>query len=623
MVLPTSVSKMSNVVGNEDFESPGEISWHHSLKRMLKSQTIEAEDINDEETLTQEDLAPEGGWGWMVALGLTIIFTVIFSAVPCVPILFGELLEASGSPGSSMTILNTIWTLSWSISGLCTNVLLKKFPMRLIGVSGALVYSASWMMSAVVMNVYQLGITFFVQGVGLGIMATICQSNFNAYFVKRRATVTSATQIIMSLFGVLYPIMIGEMMKAFGYRGTVALIGALSLNSIFGMLLMHPVEQYLKNPKDVIAARRAKNHRKLSQAKMKIGDSSQDIRIKTPINNETKLNMEPSRWSSLGNLEEGSHLALLSETLKEKVASSSDVALIRDPRSRVNSISRTPVRGPSVLSSPSSSIANLGAAVAEMQLRKKTPPKNAADIQPDKSMMMLKEKKNFIAGTSEIVKTTEDQGAIEMIMELFDLSILKDCTFITMCLGVSFAITSDVIFVTLLPLAMFNSGYSTVNAAYAVAISCAAEFFCKIALTIMTMFIDVRAKTLVFLAMIAMAVVKIAYFNLESSLMGIMVSMVLVGTVRVCLFVPQSLVIVENYPVHKHAACYGIYSMISGLTFIIANPIFGLIKDLTGSFSVCQLALIALNCAFILPWGIELAAYYRNRRKQEVANPAN
>lgn len=35
------------------------------------------EDVNDE--LTLEDLAPDGGWGWMIALSMTIVFvSVIF-----------------------------------------------------------------------------------------------------------------------------------------------------------------------------------------------------------------------------------------------------------------------------------------------------------------------------------------------------------------------------------------------------------------------------------------------------------------------------------------------------------------------------------------------------------------
>ncbi|XP_063989092.1 uncharacterized protein LOC135168638 [Diachasmimorpha longicaudata] len=614
---------MANSIGNGEFDAPEEMLRRHSLRKILKSELMTAKASDDEPMLTQEDLAPEGGWGWMVAVGMTVTFTVMFSTVPCIPIMFGELLESSGSPGAWMTILNMIWTISWSLSGLCTNVLLKKFPMRLIGISGALVFSVFSTIPAVVVDVYQLGITFFAQGIGLGIMATICQSNFNAYFVKRRATVMSASQIIMSLFGVLYPIMIGEMMPVFGYRGTIALAGAISFHSVFGMMLMHPVEWYLRDPNEVLAERRAEMRKKSSHEKTPVRESSRDIEInaKASMIDEKKLSTEHSRWSSLGNLPEGSrNHTVLADTLKAKVASSSDVALIRDPRSRVNSISRTSMRGPSVLSSPSSSIGNLGVALAEMQLRKKHSVKTATGFQTEKAGAMVKEKECLIAETNGRVQYQGDQGFIETMLDLFDFSILKDCTFIIMCLGLSCAISSDIIFSSLLPLAMFNRGYTTGDASYVVAISCAAELVAKIVLTIMTIFIKCRAKILVFLAMIAMAVVKIAYFNLESTLMGIMVSMALIGAVRVFIFVPQSLVVVENYPVHKYAACYGIYSLVSGVTFVITNPIFGIIKDSTGSFAVCQLALIALNCAFILPWGIELAAYYRNKRKQEKPN---
>lgn len=58
-----------------------------------------------------------------------------------------------------------------------------------------------------------------------------------------------------------------------------------------------------------------------------------------------------------------------------------------------------------------------------------------------------------------------------------------------------------------------------------------------------------------------------------------MVSLALIGAVRVWIFVPQALVVVENYPVQKYAACYGMFSMINGLIFVTANPIFGMYEN--------------------------------------------
>lgn len=83
--------------------------------------------------------------------------------------------------------------------GLLTNALVKKYPIRVVGVSAALIFSMPNIITAFVTHVYQLAVIFFIQGIGLGLMNIICSANFNAYFVRKRAEVNKQLIIINSI----------------------------------------------------------------------------------------------------------------------------------------------------------------------------------------------------------------------------------------------------------------------------------------------------------------------------------------------------------------------------------------------------------------------------------------
>ena len=89
------------------------------------------------------------------------------------------------------------------------------------------------------------------------------------------------------------------------------------------------------------------------------------------------------------------------------------------------------------------------------------------------------------------------------------MSLLKNCGFLNICLGISFVLSSDFTFSYLLPLMMASNGYTKSQAALAITICAAAELVSKILLAIFTLMIKVKAKYIFFVAMISMAFAKI------------------------------------------------------------------------------------------------------------------
>ncbi|XP_063989093.1 monocarboxylate transporter 5-like [Diachasmimorpha longicaudata] len=576
---------------------------------------------DDDGKLTLEDLAPDGGWGWMVALAMILVLVTVFGSTPCFAIMFGEFFESTGQGGSVMTLLNSVFMISYSFSGLLTNVLLKKYPMRSIGIVGAVLFSVPNVMLAFVTHVYEMAVISFVQGAGAGFVYTILNANFYAYFVKKRAIVMSAAQVVVGIGSIVYPIWIGRMMETYGFRGTAALVGGMSLNSILGMMLMHPVEWHLRDPQEVREERRQRRAENFSHDSG-ISDKFNHSMVKDRrcTLGDINLSLETGRWYSLENLrckESGQHhSSILIETLKEQAErtySAGEGGHFR-PRSKSGSGRPKLPLQQTFSATSASSIGSIAGALADVKQRTEHPPKHISDYHDDKTEQKLEEERDLIAKEKNQNKIQREEfSTLKMLSELLELSLLKDRTFMIMSLGMSFVFVSDFTFSSLLPLAMLEGGYKTADTSMTITVGATAELVSRIILVVFTLFVKARAKTIFFFATIAMAGVKIAYFHLENTLTGILVSTVLIGTVRSWLYVPQPLVIVENHPVEKYAACYGIFSLISGFIMIAGGPLFGFVKDMTGSFKVCQLFLIATNCFLIVPWGMELIRKFWKR----------
>ncbi|XP_060811733.1 monocarboxylate transporter 9 isoform X3 [Bombus pascuorum] len=551
----------------------------------------EGEDDDNDDEITLEDLAPDGGWGWMITtFGPTTSFAIIF----------GDFLEATGQAGTAMTLFNSVFMITFSIAGLMTNSLLKRYSMRPVGVFGAVLFSLPNICLAFVTNVYEMAFLNFLQGMGLGLIVTICNTNFNAYFVKKRAPVMSGAQVIIGLGGIAYPICIEKMMRMYGFRGTALMTGAMSLNCIVGMTMMHPVEWHAKKPEEVRAEKmREKEERKLRGIVFSNRRYSEVIR--TPAK---------TRWSSLTSLkgESGKQVQLLIETLKspaERVASISELEGRICNRIRSGSMRELLTRRLSTLSS--SSLMNLVTGIGSLADTRQHYPEKTKEKRIEKGVQVsMQEEKDIGKGHLE-----------EILGELLEISLLKNCGFLNICLGTSFVISSDFTFIYLLPLMITNNGYTKSQAAQAITISAAAELVSKILFTIFILLVKVKAKYIFFVAMIFMAFAKVGYLLCNDTLIGTFVTITVIGMTRSWLLVPQPLVIIEDISIDKFASAYGIAGAINGVISILFGPIVGFLKDWTNSFVVCQLALILMNVLFVIPWTVQFLSVDLPKRRKE------
>lgn len=88
-----------------------------------------------------EKLSPEGGFGYLVGVGLAIPFAAGLGSIPSFGLMFNDFLISLGQETSAVAMIASVYFCTLSFTGLFTHSLFKRFSMRSIGLFGWISYS--------------------------------------------------------------------------------------------------------------------------------------------------------------------------------------------------------------------------------------------------------------------------------------------------------------------------------------------------------------------------------------------------------------------------------------------------------------------------------------------------
>ncbi|XP_063920633.1 monocarboxylate transporter 7-like [Zophobas morio] len=201
----------------------------------------------EKKTEKYELLPPEGGWGYVIAVALTIMINVTIIPMSSFGLIFGGFLASIGDETTGTTLANGIFNTCFNITGLAANSLLRKYSYRIVGLMGAFIYFIGSFTTIFVTTLPQMVISFgVIQGLGMGLMFPAFFTALNYYFDKKLSLVNGVAQAFMVAAGMICPFLVRYSMVNFGFRGTVALLSALSLNSVLAAVSLQPVEWHMK-----------------------------------------------------------------------------------------------------------------------------------------------------------------------------------------------------------------------------------------------------------------------------------------------------------------------------------------------------------------------------------------
>ncbi|KAJ8940399.1 hypothetical protein NQ318_009328 [Aromia moschata] len=80
----------------------------------------------------------------------------------------------------------------------------------------------------------------------------------------------------------------------------------------------------------------------------------------------------------------------------------------------------------------------------------------------------------------------------------------------------------------------------------------------------------------------------------------------------------MSLVIPTYVPLDRLAAASGIQMMVNGICIIIGGPLLGVVRDITGSYSLCIILMNCVTFTTVIMWTTEyVLRRYRNKEENK------
>lgn len=137
-----------------------------------------------------------------------------------------------------------------NIFGVVSGILLRKLPLRAVSIAGSVLVASGILLSVAFYGV--IGITLsigIITAIGQGLIFPSNMVAINTYFNKYRATGSGISYVGGTLVSFIFPSLLVHMHEQYGLRGTLLIVGGLTLNAMAGSLLVaKPGEALLRRP---------------------------------------------------------------------------------------------------------------------------------------------------------------------------------------------------------------------------------------------------------------------------------------------------------------------------------------------------------------------------------------
>ncbi|CAL4107740.1 unnamed protein product [Meganyctiphanes norvegica] len=253
-----------------------------------KSETI----IEDEDTVL------DGGWGWFVVLGTTLISALICSIQSTFGILFSRpLLDMNASSTTIFWIFN-FFNVLYNLMGLLMEPLVQVLGWRIVGMGATFLVSVAFIISAFATTPYFLIFSFsIIGGIGSGLSLSITHTISPHYFKKYLGVANAFPMGGVCLGGFILPPLIRYILDEYAYKGTMLILAALILNAMAGAALFQPPEWHKKQSNNKTHSSTIQNHNKSDINNATTPSETQSSRLKSE--NSTTVHKTEIRFSEL------------------------------------------------------------------------------------------------------------------------------------------------------------------------------------------------------------------------------------------------------------------------------------------------------------------------------------
>ncbi|XP_011639056.1 monocarboxylate transporter 3-like [Pogonomyrmex barbatus] len=193
--------------------------------------------------------APDGGWGWFICLGSSLILLSLRSLDPSFGLLFKDLLENLDVDSTGTSVIMSILDAIVNFSGFLVGPLLKKYSYRQVALFGSLLSCTGLIITSQANSMLYIICSYSVLGgLGTGLATASSFVALNTFFDKKRGQAVGFSMAGNALAMMIVPLLIHMLLDLYGFRGTTLIVGGWALHSIVGACLLRPLKEQSSIP---------------------------------------------------------------------------------------------------------------------------------------------------------------------------------------------------------------------------------------------------------------------------------------------------------------------------------------------------------------------------------------
>ncbi|KAG8232239.1 hypothetical protein J437_LFUL011792, partial [Ladona fulva] len=482
-----------------------------------------------------------------------------FSTVPIIQnfgLIYKEKFEEWNISQAEYSFMRNLEFAISSCTGLISGALLRKFGFRKISFIGGCLSTISILATSQVTTI----------GAFTGFYALI--GAINTYFKKKRGIATGFAWTITGLSPVLMPQLISLLLGYTDVHGTVLIMAGIALHSLPMALLLQPVKWHGKWIEPEVEDG-GDEEAETNEEQQSFLEGQKEI--EKPPTNEKMASIKGGQVE--GEDEEGNYIV--------------------DPQSTFGldlggSISRH------------SSRLSLGSITCPHH-RKSEHCKCRDD---SKSLEITSESKDSKEESENEAPKSIWKRMISVIVDFFDLTILKDPKFIIIFVGMTLAFAAEVNFVLFFPFVYAEYGYEKSKVALFMSILALVDLVTRFTVPLVTDKMKLDPKLCYAVGMTVLATGRIVLAHADDY-NTVLAATIWLGFGKGLRTVFMALVIPSYVPLDRLPTASGLQQLANGVVFLTIGPIFGYLRDITGNYTLLLHCINILSFTAVSLWVLE------------------
>ncbi|XP_046394826.1 monocarboxylate transporter 14-like [Ischnura elegans] len=544
-----------------------------------------------------EFVAPDGGWGWVVAAASGLSSFSILPLGQNFGLIYKEKYEEWGITQAEYSFMRNIEFSVSSSLGLLAGALLRKYGYRKMSLLGGILCTLSYLITSQVSSITNFTLFFSILGgIGSGIAWPANALALNTYFKRRRGIATGLSWTATGLSPVIMPQLITLLMGYTDVHGTVLILAGITLHCIPMALLLQPAHWHGRwVPKGDAAAPDKPTIHEEQKAFLEVPGG-----VDSPKLRERRASLKRGQVGGID--EEGDFIVDTQSTLGLDVAA---------PISRQSSVW-------SLVSARSRPC--IHDRLCEDCHRACEGPLPEVTVTDDEKKPSADEK--LVSAAEDVATEAERRTpiwkrALIAVVDFFDLTLMKDPKFVSIFIGMTLGFVAEVNFALLVPFIYAEYGFSKDVVALCMSTLAGMDLVTRFTVPFITDRYRMDARLMYSIGLLILATGRIGMAHL-SGFKTIMAITLWLGFGKGLRTVFMALVIPSYVPLHRLPTASGLQMMANGIIFICIGPLFGYLRDSSDDYTSALHCLNALNFTMITLWSAEyLFERFCRRRKKE------